>query len=234
MLTLFRSLDRIARWKAQTAVEKRHAADLIDLHVRDCEAQLRAAKSALAALLVRQRAGEEHLDRLTRDEADLTARTKAALAAGQARLAKDGADAIADLENQIEASRKTAAAAAEQTAKTRRLVEGANRRLLTLRQAAVAAKAQAANQQAARAVQGGARSDAFEAAEALIARLNEGPDPQEHAEAMAQIDAALGPDHARDELAKAGFGAPTRHSGASVLARLKAETDTVIAGENAA
>ena len=225
MLTLSRSLSRIARWKAQTALEERHAADLIDMHLRDCEAQLRAAKSGLAGLLVRQRADEEHLVRMERDAGDLASRTKAALAQGRTALAETGAEAIADLEAQIELRRDAASKLDTQVARTRRLVEGTNRRLLTLRQAAAAAKAAATNRQVGRTVGAGTQADAFEAAEALIERLGVQPDPQDHAEAMAEIDATLGPDAARDALAKAGFGAPRKTDGASVLARLRSELD---------
>lgn len=224
MLTLTRSLGRIARWKAQTAVEERHAADLIDLALRDCEAQLRQAKGALATLLVRQRAEEEQLGRLERETADMTARTKAAMAAGKDALARQGAEAVADLEDQVEARRDAVASLDAQAAKTRRLLEGANRRLLTLRQAAVTAKAEASRRQAGAAVAGMTQTDAFEAAERLIERLGAAPDLGEHAEAMAEIDAELGSDAARDALADAGFGAKRRTDASAVLERLKEET----------
>ena len=223
MLTLSRSLARIARWKAQTAVEERHAADLINLALRDCEAQFRTAKSALAGLLVRQRGEEDHLARLERDVADMTERTRTAIANGQDALAKTGAEAVADLENQVEARRDTIAALDAKIAKTRRLVEGTNRRLLALRQAGTAAKADAAARLAGRAYADTGAADAFEAAESLIARLGAAPDAAEHAEAMAEIEDGLGPNAARDAMAAAGIGAARRQTSAGVLERLRAE-----------
>jgi len=221
MFSLVKDLVAIAAWKQRDAVEEQNAAALIDLKIRQSEASLASAKNTLAALIVRQRTEKRTAEALARQMEDMEARAVAALKAGSEALAGKAAESIAEMENELAARRKQIAALEERVFRITTSVEKANRRLTGLRQGALLAKSAIAEREAQKRIERSLGSTtSFREAEELIARFTNDRDPFEEAEVLDEIDNRLGHGATREELAAAGFGAPTASNARQVLERL--------------
>lgn len=225
MLKLVKDLFAVAAFKQREAVEERHAADLIDLRVRESEASLAAAKNTLAALIVRQRTEKRAADGLAARIAEMETRVVAAMQAGAEPVASRGAEAIADMENELALRSRQLATLDERIERITASVEKASRRLTSLRQGAMTARAAIAGREAQRRIERsiGATTPLREA-EALIAKYADDRDPFAEAQALDEIDNRLDHAAARDDLAAAGFGAPLQSNASQVLDRLARRT----------
>lgn len=223
MLTTLRTLFLGANARAEEHLRDTYAIELIDQKIREADEGLRAAKTALATLIQRQRSEARLHEALEGRIRDLTARAQAALDAGNTGLAHEAAEAIATMENERALRARTLDRLDQKTTRLRAAVEAAHRRLVDLKQGAIQARAIRREQ----AVQGRLRqtdSTPFDEAEALIARVTEGDDPTERAEILQGINRDLNHDGLTDRMAEAGFGAATRVTAAEVLARLRPQT----------
>lgn len=220
MIQTLTTLIRGADARATDRLRDHFALDLIDQRLRDAAAGLQAAKLTLATLIQRDRSEARQSEMLAAQIADLTARTKAALAARRMDLAEAAAQALADLENEQAVRATTRSQLATQIARLRTSVAATQRRIIDLRQGALQARAVRHEQD----VQGRLHrsltpAPADEAAE-LIARVLNRDDPVEQAQILAEINQSLDHTGIAGRLADAGFGALSRTTARMVLDRL--------------
>ena len=222
MLDLISTLFRGANAKATETVTDHFAIDLINQKIREAESGVEGAKHALAALILRQRAEQKTLDTLGVRKAILENRVREALAAGNETLALEGANAIAEMENEATIRAETLARLSERVARLRQSVEKAHRRVADLRQNAMAARAidleRRSQRRLNRSLDGGS---AIHEAEKLIQRVTDQDDPLEQSGVLDEIDNALSHRSAEDNLAAAGFGPATKTRAQDVLDRLR-------------
>ena len=157
--------------------------------------------------------------------ADMTRRAEEALAEDREGLAAEAAHAIAQMENERTTRQTTLDRLSQKTSRLRNSVEAGHRRVIDLRQGAIAAKAVRQEQ----AIQSRMRrtlnsTNSAEEADALIQSVLGKDDPFEQSEILSEIDAELSHDGLAHRMAREGFGPPTKSTGADVLARLKART----------
>lgn len=226
MFKTLRTLIDGSAQRADTSMRDRYALELIDQKIREAEAAQRASKKTLAALILRHRTEQRMVTSLDTRIGDLMTRAGAALADGKQDMAEEAATVIADLENEKTIREETVNRLDGQCARLRAGIDAAARRLVDLRQGAIAASAVRAEQRAHRSLvstqQG--QSSAAEAQD-LIDRVLAGDDAAEEAEILREIDDATSPGRLADRMADAGFGVPTRVTPASVLARLQTARD---------
>lgn len=201
-----------------------YAIELIDQKIREAEASLKSAKFALAGLIQRERAETRQLEQLEKRAADLTERARAALEDGRDDLAQEAAQAIAQMENEQALRRETVQRLETRILQLRQSVETANRRIIDLKQGAVAARAARREQEIQKRLgRHIAQDSAFEEAEDLIQRVLRRDDPFEQSQILNEIDRGLDNADVADRLAEAGFGPATRTTATDVLARLRAK-----------
>lgn len=225
MITTLKTLLRGASAVAEEGLKDAHALPLIDQHIRETEANLRAAKATLASLIQRHRSETKLVEALDGKIADLISRTKDALEAGREDLAQDAAEAIAQMENERRLRQDTVERLEQKLVRLRSSVEAAQRRVIDLRQGAIAARAVRSEQRIqgrlAQTVQGPCPADE---AQAMIDRVLGSEDRFEQAEILKEIEADLNSDGITDRMAQAGFGSATRSTATDVLKRLKSNS----------
>lgn len=224
MFETLKTLVTGANARAEEQLRDHFCIELIDQKIREAETSLKSAKYGLASLIQRERAETRQVTALQARVADLTTRTKAALQAGRDDLATEAAQAIADMENELEQRRGTVARLEIRVLQLRQSAEAANRRLIDLKQGAVAARA--AKREADIQQRLGAhvaRDTAFDEAEALIQRVLHRDDPFEQSQILREIDGGLNRTDMADRMAEAGFGPATKRTAADVLSRLKTQ-----------
>ena len=107
---MFKTLTTLlsaSQTRAEDRVRDAFAIELIDQKIRESETALKAAKATLASLIQRQRSEARSLDALTARIGDMTARARAALAAGNDALAAEAASALAQMHNEATQRRAT-------------------------------------------------------------------------------------------------------------------------------
>lgn len=226
---VLRTLSTLIRGHAarqDETLRDRHAIVLIDQKIREAEAQMKGAKGTLAALIQRERSERRRLVHVEAQACDLLTRARDALHGGREDLAQEAADAVATLENEARARRESLTRVEAGVRRLRRTIEQTHRRLIDLRQGAMAARSvrrEQALQIRLRATPGG--DAAIDEAEALVARVLTRDDPGEQADILREIEGQLSHDCLPDRMADAGFGARGKTEGADVMARLT-PTDT--------
>lgn len=185
---------------------------------------MQAAKSGLASLIQRQRSEEKQISVLEGRVTDLTGRAKAALEGRREALATEAAEAIAEMENELALRRETVMRLEARVMRLRRTVETTNRRIIDLKQGAIAARAVRQEQTIQTRIQTtlSGKSPMAEA-EDLIAEVLNRDDPYEQAEILEDIDRGLSKADLGDRMAAEGFGRPTKMTAAEVLNRLRSE-----------
>ena len=224
MFTTIRTLFLGAEARAEERVRKTYSIELIEQKIREAQQGLQAAKAGLASLIQRQRSEEKQISLLEGRVADLTGRARAALEGGREALATEAAEAIAEMENELALRRETVLRLEARVMRLRRTVETTNRRIIDLKQGAIAARAVRQEQTIQTRIQTtlSGRSPMAEAEE-LIAEVLNRDDPYEQAEILADIDRGLSKADLGDRMAAEGFGKPTKMTAAEVLNRLKSE-----------
>lgn len=222
MFDLLSTLIKGANAKAVDAATDHFAIDLINQKIREAEGGVSSAKQALASLILRQRAEQKALDLLRGRKAALEDRVRAAIAGGNEPLALEGANAIAEMDNEAAVRSETVARLDEKVIRLRASVEKASRRVVDLRQGAVTARAidleRKSQTRIHRAING---NSAMQEAEELIRRVADQDDPLAHSEIIDEIDNSLSHKTTEDRLAAAGFGPATKVRAEDVLARLR-------------
>jgi phage shock protein A len=222
MFGTLKTLITGANARAEEHVRDAFAIELIDQKIRETEAQLKAAKNTLATLVQRQRAEQMMLSGLRQRAETMTERAAAALAAGREDMARDAAEAIAQMENEAELRRATVDRLEAQATRLRGSVDVGHRRILELKQGAITAKAIRREQDIQRKLNTSYRSQSSaDEAQDLINSVVGKEDPFEHSEILREIDQGLNHDTLDDRMAAAGFGPATKSTADDVLARLK-------------
>ncbi len=223
MIHLFKSLARITQLKAETALEDANAIDLIDLKIRDSDVNLSTAKNTLASLIIRQRGEQKSRARIENQIVDLEGRARQALAAKKNDMAREAAEAIAELEDEATLRQQTCDGIGERIEKIRFSIEKAHRRMVSLKQGAQAAKSVAMERKAQKSIN---TTTSFTEAERLIAKVTNLSDPFEESQVLEEIDEGLSRRNIKDRMAEAGFGDPTKTRADDVLDRLAAKIST--------
>lgn len=225
MLHTLRTLFRSASAVAEDNLKDANALALIDQHIRDTEASLRAAKTTLASLIQRHRSEVKMVEGLDGKIADLTTRATEALEAGREDLAGEAAESIAQMENERRLRQDTVGRLDQKMIRLRSSVEAGQRRVVELRQGAIAARAvrneQRIQGRLSKTVQGPCPADE---AQEMIDRVLGAEDKFEQSEILREIEADLNSDGITERMAQAGFGAASKSTKDDVLKRLKAKS----------
>jgi phage shock protein A len=229
---MFKTVTTFLRGKQSEAREAfidANALTLIDQYLRDAGQDLQKARRALAIAKAQEVAEETRITDITRRITDLEERALAALNGGREDLASDAAQAIADLEIDRTASESALGQFCSATAKLKRRVDDAERRITELDRGRRTARISEAVRQlrAPVALLPNAPSGALADAEATLKRLKERQAQDEAIANAAEEDCAARDVSAiADKLEAAGFGTATRPNARSVLERLKAKAAT--------
>lgn len=223
MLGTLRTLITGANARAEETVRDIYSIELIEQKIREATTSLKAAKVSLAGLIQRKRSEQRQSDALQDRIADLSERTKEALKKGEDALANEAALAIATMENELSVRRETIQRLESRVLRLEASVETAHRRLIDLKQGAIAAKSVRKEQhlQARLGHSGGHSASAMDEAEELIAGVMQRDDPFEQSEILREIDTGLNHDSIADRMAAKGLGPTTKTTAADVLARFK-------------
>ena len=221
MFELITTIFKGTQARATDRVRDHYAVDLLEQKVREADNDLASAKQTLATLILRERNEARALQGVRKRIEDLEDRVTQALDAGKDDLARDGATAIADLENEAETRSRTVASLEDKVARMRLSIEKTNRRIIDLKQGMIEAKAIDAEHAAQRRMNRSiGKGTNIREAEALIKRVREREDPVEMTEVLDEIDQDLDHSNAAEKLAANGFGDSGKTSADDVLARL--------------
>jgi len=224
MIKTFVTLIRGRMAEVEQAAADAHALPILDQQIRDAVTALGRARRALAIATAQSETEVREAEAIDRRIADLESRARAALAAGQDRLATEAAEAIANLEADRDARRTAGRHFDSEAARLRRIIADADERLAALDRGRRLARASAA----VRAM----RPEPFDRAplhratlaeaEATLARLRQREAETAAAEAaLERLEAGANRADIAERLADAGFGPPMRPRAADVLARLR-------------
>lgn len=224
MFLTLKTLMTGANARAEEKVRDVYAIELIDQKIREANNNLTAAKATLASLIQRHRAEDRQVQSVTSRVTDLTDRATKALDDGNEAMALEAANAIAQLENELEGRRATLGRLDQRIMRLRQSIETNNRRIIDLKQGAITAKAVRYEQNVQAKLNTSLRGQSSVAeAEELIAGVLNKDDPFEQSEILADIDRDLSHDSLADRMSDAGYGNATRATGADVLKRLKSK-----------
>ena len=222
MFLTLKTLMTGANARAEEKVRDVYAIELIEQKIREASNSLTAAKATLASLIQRHRGEDRQVRSIEARVADLMSRATIALDGDNEAMATEAANAIAQLENELEVRRQTLDRLDQRIMRLRQSVETGNRCIIDLKQGAISAKAiryeQSVQAKLNTTLQG--KSSVAEA-EKLIADVLKNDDPFEQAEILADIERDLSHETLAYRMSVAGYGAATRATGADVLKRLK-------------
>lgn len=222
MFNTLKTLVVGANARADEKLREEFSIELIDQKIREATQSLKAAKLSLAGLIQQQRVEKRQLDGLNARVADLMARAKEALAGGRDDLAQSAAQAVADLENECAVRHQTVDRLDARIFQLRQTVETANRRILDLKQGALAARSVRREQAMQKRLNHHVGGDGpIREAEELIASVVNAKDPFEQGQILDEIDRGLDHSQIALRMEEAGFGPKTRSTASDVLARLK-------------
>ena len=225
---MFKTLLLLIRGSAASAAEEladRNALLILDQQMREAGAAIERAKRALALAIAQDGAEAKRLDAAIARIADLEVRVKAAIAAGNEGIAREGAEAIAALEAERDAAQAARTLFASEIARLRTIVIQAEQRLTTLdRGRRVARAAESVRTMRKTPIEeSGPRESTLSEAEATLQRLRERQAESMAADdALAQLDAAMNPIDVAERMAAQGFGPRLKTTADEVLARLRA------------
>ncbi len=222
MFQTLKTLINGANARAEEKLRAGYAIELIDQKIREAGGGTKAARLTLASLIQRQNSEARQIETVETRAQDLTTRAREALAAGRDDLAAQAAEAIAALENELALRRQTHAQLETRVLRLQSSLELASRRILDLKQGAMAARALRDEQRVqVRLNSTLAGPGALAEAEELIAQVLGNNDPLDQADILAQIDRNLSHENIAARLADEGFGHPNKTTSAAVLARLR-------------
>jgi len=221
VLTLFRGTVAVA----DEELQDRTALVILDQQMRDAAAAVERSKRALALAIAQDQQEGKRLEATCARIADLEVRAGAALDAGREDLAREAAQAIANLEAERDAARTARTLFASEIARLKRHVANAEARIGELDRGRRIARAAEAVRNLRRGGIEAARpyECTLPEAEATLKRLRERQiEAQAADEALMELDAATGPLSVAERLAEQGFGPRIKTTADDVLARLKA------------
>ncbi len=221
VLTIFRGSVAAAGEE----LEDRTALLILDQQMRDAAAAVDRSKRTLALAIAGDQAEGRRLEATNARIADLEVRATAALEGGREDLAREAAQAIANLEADRDSAMTARALFASEITRLKRHVANAEARITELDRGRRLARASEAVRSLRRTGIEAARpyESTLPEAEATLKRLRERQmDAQAADEALLEIDAASGPLATAEKLAEQGFGPRMKSTADDVLARLKA------------
>ncbi|BBC03039.1 phage shock protein A [Bradyrhizobium elkanii] len=222
VLTLFRGSVAAA----EEELQDRTALVILDQQMRDAAAAVDRSKRTLALAIAGDQQEGRRLDATNARIADLEVRASAALEGGREDLAREAAQAIANLEAERDAAMTARALFASEITRLKRHVGNAEARIAELDRGRRLARASEAVRSLRRSGIEAARpyESTLPEAEATLKRLRERQmEIQAADEALIEIDAAAGPLATAEKLAEQGFGPRMKSTADDVLARLKAK-----------
>ena len=207
-------------------LEDRSALLILDQQMRDAGAAVERSKRSLALAIAGDQQEGRRLDATNARIADLEVRATAALDGGREDLAREAAQAIANLEADRDAAMTARTLFASEITRMKTQVANAEARITELDRGRRIARAA----EAVRALRRGGIEAArpYEStlpeAENTLKRLRERQvEIQAAADALIELDAASGPLATAERLADQGFGPRLKSTADDVLARLNAK-----------
>ena len=222
VLTLFRG--SVA--KAEEDLQDRTALLILDQQVRDATAAIERSKRALALAIAGDQQEGKRLEATNARIADLEVRATAALEGGREDLAREAAEAIANLEAERDAAMTARTLFASEITRLKRHVLNAEARIAELNRGRRIARVSESVRLLRRSGIEAARpyESTLNEAEKTLSRLRDRQSEAQAAdEALIEIDAASAPLATAEKLAKQGFGPRMKSTADDVLARLKAK-----------
>ena len=229
---MFKTLFLLIRGSAASAAEEmadRNALLILDQQMREARAAIDQSKRALALAMAQDEMEAKRLEGTIARIADLEVRVKAALKAGNAGIAREGAEAIAALEADRDAAEKARTLFASEIARLRGLASQAEQRLVALdRGRRVARAAESVRTMRKTPIEEGRLHEStLSEAEATLHRLRERQAESFAAdEALAKLDLATSPSDVAERMAAQGFGPRLKTTVDDVLARLRESADS--------
>ena len=222
VLTIFRG--SIAA--ADEELQDRSALLVLDQQMRDAAAAVERSKRSLALAIAGDQQEGRRLEATNARIADLEIRATAALEGGREDLARDAAQAIANLEADRDAAMTARTLFASEITRLKRHVASAEARITELDRGRRLARASEAVRSLRRSGIEAVRpyESTLPEAEATLKRLRERQiEAQAADDALFEIDTASGPLATAEKLAEQGFGPRIKATADDVLARLKAK-----------
>jgi phage shock protein A len=222
VVTLFRGSVAAA----SEELEDRTALLILDQQMRDAAAAVERSKRTLALAIAQDQQEGRRLDATNARIADLETRATAALDGGREDLAREAAQAIANLEAERDAAVTARTLFAAEIARLKRHVANAEARISELDRGRRIARASEAMRALRRSGIEAARpyESTLPEAEQTLRRLRERQiEAQAADDALIELDAASGPLATAEKLAEQGFGPRLKTTADDVLARLKAK-----------
>ncbi|MFN5109189.1 MAG: PspA/IM30 family protein [Bradyrhizobium sp.] len=222
VLTIFRGSVAAA----EEELQDRTALVVLDQQMRDAAAAVDRSKRTLALAIAGDAQEGRRLDATNTRIADLEVRASAALEGGREDLAREAAQAIANLEAERDAAMTARTLFATEITRLKRHVANAEARIAELDRGRRLGRAGEAVRSLRRSGIEAARPDesTLPEAEATLKRLRERQiEIQAADDALFEIDTASGPVVVAEKLAEQGFGPRMKSTADDVLARLKAK-----------
>ena len=222
MFNVILTLIRGRAYDAEQAFIDRNAMPLLAKQIRDAAGAIQSARRAVAIAVAQNEQEKSQHAAIVGRIADLETRAVAALQKGNDELARQAAEAIAELEAERDSSEKAQAQFATTIAKLKATVRSSEARLQGLQRGERLARATEQTQKLNAVCNDGSGLANLDEAEETLARLRAYQDRCEIAtSALKEMDAANRPAIIIEKLANAGFGAPLGPSADDVLARLR-------------
>lgn len=221
MINVLKTLFNGANARAEDRVKGAYSVELIDQKIREGQTSLRAAKATLASLIQRSRAEAKQVSTLKNRIDDLMARAQEAVTAGREDMASEAAQAVANMENELELRRVTVDRLDSRIVRLRQSVKATNRKIIDLKQGFIAARAIREEQRIQTRLNSTLSGDSpIAEAEELIAGVMGSSDPFEQSEILQEINDGLTHADLGDRMAKEGFGPTTKVTAEDVMKRL--------------
>jgi phage shock protein A len=231
---MFRTIVTLFRGKTAEAGERLaddHALAILSQQLRDCAAALARAKTALVLTIAQGNAESRRLDDLDARIADLELRVRAALAGQQDDLARNGATAIAFLEQERATAKQGAVAFEREVAALRAAVTSFETRLIELeRGRKLATVERRLRDVRIGAADGDIVRSGLKDAEATLEKIRSRHALERDSEAVLLTLEPSSAKDAAERLAAAGCGPKFRIDADDVLRRLRAELPAPDAG----
>ncbi|WP_342709324.1 PspA/IM30 family protein [Bradyrhizobium sp. B124] len=222
VLTIFRGSVAAA----EEELQDRTALVVLDQQMRDAAAAVDRSKRTLALAIAGDQQEGRRLEATNARITDLEVRASAALEGGRDDLAREAAQAIANLEAERDAAMTARTLFATEITRLKRHVANAEARIAELDRGRRLARASEAVRSLRRSGIEAARpyESTLPEAEATLKRLRERQmETQAADDALFEIDTASGPSATAEKLAEQGFGPRMKSTADDVLARLRAK-----------
>lgn len=207
-------------------LEDRSALLILDQQMRDAGTAVERSKRSLALAIAGDQQEGRRLDATNARIADLEVRATAALDGGRDDLAREAAQAIANLEADRDAAMTARTLFASEITRMKRQVANAEARITELDRGRRIARAAEAVRNLRRGGIEAARpyESTLPEAENTLKRLRERQiEAQAASDALIELDTATGPLATAEKLAEQGFGPRLKSTADDVLARLNAK-----------